>query len=132
MKIYALVKSNQDTHEIKKYYAIKELAERDKHNYHLSGIHDMIIEEIDVIDDLLQFEKPEFIPIYAKLVDNKFISCGIFNERNTDFINQIHIDKKENNCIELSLNFRPSEFGSRDKMIKQAKILIRQQLKEIN
>jgi len=132
MKIYALVKSNQDIHKIKRYYATKELAERDKHNYHLSGIHDMIIEEIDVIDNVLQLEKPKFIPIYAKLVDNKFISCGIFKERNTGFINQIHIDKKENNCIELSLNFRPSEFGSRDKMIKQAKILIRQQLKEIN
>jgi hypothetical protein len=132
MKIYALVKSNQDIHEIKKYYASKELAERDKQNYHLAGIHDMITKEIDVIDNVLQLEKPKFIPIYAKLVDNKFISCGIFKERNTDFINQIHIDKREDNYIELSLNFRPKEFGPRDEMIKQAKILIRQQLKEIN
>ena len=131
MKVYALVKSNQDTCEIKKYYVKKELAEIDKQNYHLAGIHDMIIEKIDVIDNVLQLEKPKFIPIYAKLINDKFISCGIFKERNTDFVNQIHIDKREDNYIELSLNFKPKKFGSRDEMIKQAKMLILQQLKEI-
>ena len=132
MKVYALVKSNKDTHEIKRYYASKELVERDKHNYHLSGIHDIVIEEIDVLDNVLRLEKLKSIPIYAKLINNKFISCGIFKERNTDFINQIHIDKREDNYVELSLNFRPKEFGSRDEMIRQAKMLILQQLKEIN
>jgi len=132
MKIYALVKSNKDIHEIKRYYAKKELAEIDKQNYHLSGIHDMIIEEIDVLDNVLRLEKLKSIPIYAKLINNKFISCGIFKERNTDFVNQIHIDKREDNYVELSLNFKPKEFGSRDEMIRQAKMLIRQQLKEIN
>ena len=131
MKIYALVKSNQDTHEIKRYYAKKELAEIDKQNYHLSGIHDVIIEEIDVLDNVLRLEKLKSIPIYAKLINNKFISCGIFEERNTNFVNQIHIDKREDNYIELSLNFKPKKFGSRDEMIRQAKMLILQQLKEI-
>ena len=148
MKIYVLAKSNIDDYKAQKIYLTKSLAKIDKQRMELSGYHDLVIKEVDMVNDATQlYETPAFIPIYSQVMINKatkkasIISCGISNERDTkipdDFVNKIIVDREEKqkkgHKYFISLNYKPKNFEqSRCSFINQAKAIIALQLQSIH